>query len=67
MEKIDPEGPGFYSHIFLVPKVTYLRKRAIALFPYLDDLLVRNQIRPEILRDRQFTVELIMSLGLIIL
>ena len=127
MEKVEPEGPGFYSGIFLAPKkngklrliidlsrlntlldiqsfrmetankvrqaiqpndwvfsldltdaylqvftclmvaiATYLQKRAIVLFPYLDDWLVRNQVRQEILRDRQFTIKLIMSLGLII-
>ena len=126
VEKIEQEGPGFYSRIFLIPKkngklrliielsrlntfldiqsfrmetanvrqaihpndwafsldltdaylqvftrlmvaiATYLRKRAIVLFPYLDVWLVRNQVRHEILRDRQFTIELIMSLGLII-
>ena len=36
------------------------------LFPYLDDWLVRNQIRADILRDQQFTIKLISSLGLII-
>ena len=50
----------------MVAIATYLRKRAIVLFPYLDDWLVRNQVCQEILRDRQFTIELIMSLGLII-
>ena len=38
----------------------------IVLFPYLDDWLVRNQIRADILRDQQFTIKLISSLGLII-
>ena len=50
----------------MVAIATYLRKRAIVLFPYLDDWLVRNQVHQEILRDRQFKIELIMSLGLII-
>ena len=58
-----------YLQVFtrlMVAIATYLRKRAIVLFPYLDVWLVRNQVRQEILRDRQFTIELIMSLGLII-
>ena len=58
-------SPYVFTHL-MVAIATYLRKRAIVLFPYLDDWLVRNQVRQEILRDRQFTIELIMSLGLII-
>ena len=45
---------------------THLRVRAIVLFPYLDDWLVRNQNRLRLIRDRQFTLQLITSLGLII-
>ena len=44
----------------------HLIKRAITLFPCLDDWLVRNQSRLTLLRDRQFTLRLIKSLGLII-
>ena len=64
-----PFGLATSPYVFtrlMVAIATYLRKRAIVLFPYLDDWLVRNQVRQEILRDRQFTIELIMSLGLII-
>ena len=109
VEKIEPEGPGFYSRIFLVPKKNGKLRLIIDLSrlnTFLDiqsfrmetankvrqaiqsndwafslDLtdaylhvpihrqsrkLDRNQVRQEILRDRQFTIELIMSLGLII-
>ena len=64
-----PFGLATSPYVFtrvMVAIATYLRKRAIVLFPYLDDWLVRNQIRQEILRDRQFTLKLITSLGLII-
>ena len=64
-----PFGLATSPYVFtrlMIAIATYLRKRAIVLFPYLDDWLVRNQVRQEILRDRQFTIELIMSLGLII-
>ena len=64
-----PFGLGTSPYVFtrlMVAIATYLWKRAIVLFPFLDDWLVRNQVRQEILRDRQFTIELIMSLGLII-
>ncbi|MCG7869756.1 MAG: hypothetical protein JAY74_25725 [Candidatus Thiodiazotropha taylori] len=64
-----PFGLATSPYVFtrlMVAVASYLRKRAIVLFPYLDDWLVRNQIRQEILRDRQFTVKLITSLGLII-
>ena len=57
-----------YLQVFtrlMVAIATYLRNRAIVLFPYLDNWLVRNRVSQEILRDRQFTIELIMSLGLI--
>ena len=63
------QGSSICPYVFtrlMVAIATYLRKRAIVLFPYMDDWLVRNQVRQEILRDRQFTIELIMSLGLII-
>ena len=63
-----PFGLATSPYVFtrvMVAIATYLRKRAIVLFPYLDDWLVRNQIRQEILRDRQFTLKLITSLGLI--
>ena len=43
-----------YLQVFtrlMVAIATYLQKRAIVLFPYLDDWLVRNQVRQEILRD----------------
>ena len=106
VESINPEDPGFYSQIFLVPKrngklrliidlsrlnkflniqsfsmetvnkvrnaiylvviATHLRVRAIILFPYLDDWLVRNQRRLQLIKDREFTLRLISSLGLII-
>ena len=64
-----PFGLATSPYVFtrlMVAIATYLRKMAIVLFPYLDDWLVRNQVHQEILRDRQFTIELIMSLGLII-
>ena len=54
-----PFGLATSPYVFtrvMVAIATYLRKRAIVLFPYLDDWLVRNQIRQEILRDRQFTL-----------
>ena len=50
----------------MVTIATHLRRRSVVLFPYLDDWLVRNQIRADILRDQQFTIKLISSLGLII-
>ena len=71
MEKREPEGPGFYSHIFLVPKKNGKFRLIIDMFrlnTFLDiqSFRIRNQVHQEILRDRQFTIELIMSLGLII-
>ena len=45
---------------------THLRVRAIILFPYLDDWLVRNQCRLELIKDKEFTLRLITSLGLMI-
>ena len=50
----------------MVTIATHLRRRSVVLFPYLDDWLVRNQIRTDILRDQKFTIKLISSLGLII-
>ena len=50
----------------MVTIATHLRRRSVVLFPYLDNWLVRNQIRADILRDQQFTIKLISSLGLII-
>ena len=50
----------------MVTIATHLRRRSVVLFPYLDDWFVRNQIRADILRDQQFTIKLISSLGLII-
>ena len=50
----------------MVAIATHLRVRAIILFPYLDDLLVRNQCRRELIKDKEFTLILITSLGLII-
>ena len=64
-----PFGLATSPYVFtrlMVAIATYLRKRAIVLFPYLDDWLVRNQVHQEILNDQQLTVELIMSLGLIV-
>ena len=46
--------------------VTYLRRRAIILHPYLDDWLSRNQSRLILLEHRHFIIQLITSLGLII-
>ena len=46
--------------------VTFLRRRAITLHPYLDDWLARNQNRRRLLEHRQFILSLINSLGLII-
>ena len=50
----------------MVVIATHLRVRAIILFPYLDDWLVRNQRRLQLIKDREFTLRLISSLGLII-
>ena len=50
----------------MVTIATHLRRRSVVLFPYLDDWLVRNQIRADILGDQQVTIKLISSLGLII-
>ena len=36
----------------MVTIATHLRRRSVVLFPYLDDWLVRNQIRADILRDQ---------------
>ena len=44
---------------------THLRVRAIILFPYLDDWLVRNHCRLELIKDKGFTLRLITSLDLI--
>ena len=46
--------------------VTYLRRRAIILHPYLDNWLSRNQSRLILLEHRHFIIQLITSLGLII-
>ena len=37
----------------MVAIATHLRVRAIILFPYLDDWLVRNQCRLELIKDNQ--------------
>ena len=46
--------------------VTFLRRMAVTLHPYLDDWLARNQNRRRLLEHRQFILSLINSLGLII-
>ena len=46
--------------------VTFLRRRAVTLHPYLDDWLARNQNRRRLLEHRQFILSLINSPGLII-
>ena len=58
-------SPFVFTRLMLAI-ATHLRVRAIVLFPYLDDWLVRNQNRLRLIRDRQFTLQLITSLGLII-
>ena len=58
-------SPFVFNRLMLAI-ATHLRVRAIVLFPYLDDWLVRNQNRLRLIRDRQFTLQLITSLGLII-
>ena len=50
----------------MVAIATHIRVRAIILFPYLDDWLVRNQCRLELIKDKEFTLRLITSLSLII-
>lgn len=50
----------------MVVIATHLRVRTIILFPYLDDWLVRNQCHFQFIKDREFTLSLITSLGLII-
>ena len=50
----------------MVAITTHLRVRAIILFPYLDVWLVGNQCRLELIKDKEFTLRLITSLGLII-
>ncbi|MEW8547329.1 MAG: reverse transcriptase domain-containing protein [Candidatus Thiodiazotropha sp.] len=64
-----PFGLATSPYVFtrlMVAVATHLRKRSIVLFPYLDDWLIRNQIRLDLLRDQQFSITLITSLGLII-
>ena len=56
-------SPYVFTQLITVIAI-HLRKRAITLFPYLDDWLVGSRLT--LLRDRQFTLPLIMSLGPII-
>ena len=58
-------SPFVFTRLMVVI-ATHLRVRAIILFPYLDDWLVRNQRRLQLIKDREFTLRLISSLGLII-
>ena len=58
-------SPFVFTHLMFVI-VTFVRKRAITLHPYLDDWLARNQNRRVLLEHRQFLLSLINSLGLII-
>ena len=58
-------SPFVFTQLMVVI-ATHLRVRAIILFPYLDDWLVRNQRRLQLIKDREFTLRLISSLGLII-
>ena len=55
----------FVFTLLMVTIATHLRRRSVVLFPYLDNWLVRNQIRADILRDQQVIIKLILSLGLI--
>ena len=67
--KAHPFGLATSPFVFtrmMVAVATYLRVRAIILFPYLDDWLVRNQCRLDLIKDKKFTLRLITSLGLII-
>ena len=57
--------PFVFTRLMIVI-VTFLRRRAITLHPYLDDWLARNQNRRRLLEHRQFILSLINSLGLII-
>ena len=58
-------SPFVFTRLMVVI-ATHLRVLAIILFPYLDDWLVRNQRRLQLIKDREFTLRLISSLGLII-
>ena len=58
-------SPFLFKRLMIVI-VTFLRRRAITLHPYLDDWLARNQNRRKLLEHRQFILSLINSLGLII-
>ena len=58
-------GPYTFTRLMNVI-VTFLRRRAVTLHPYLDDWLARNQNRRRLLEHRQFILSLINSLGLII-
>ena len=58
-------SPFVFTRLMLAI-ATFLRLRAIVLFPYLDDWLVRNQCRHQLIKDKIFTVNLISSLGLLI-
>ena len=50
----------------MVAIAAHLRVRAIILFSYLDDWLVRNQCRLGLIKDKELTLRLMTSLGLII-
>ncbi|MBV2113508.1 MAG: reverse transcriptase-like protein [Candidatus Thiodiazotropha sp. (ex Ctena orbiculata)] len=58
-------SPYVFTHLMSVI-ATHLHKKAITLFPYLDDWLSKNQNRQLLLEHRHFTVHLISSLGLLI-
>lgn len=58
-------SPFVFTRIMLAI-ATFLRLRTIVLFPYLDDWLVRNRCRRQLIRDKSFMINLITSLGLLI-
>ena len=58
-------SPYVFTRLMLVI-ATYLRRRSITLFPYLDDWLIKNQNYLRLVQDRHFVLQLIPSLGLLI-
>ena len=64
-----PFGLSMSPYVFTYLKkviASHLHRKAITLYPYLDDWLSRNQNCLALLKHRQFIIHLIVKLGLII-
>ena len=58
-------SPYVFTHLMTVI-ASHLHRKAVTLFPYLDDWLSRNQNSLTLLEHRHFIIQLIVNLALII-